>query len=110
MLQTLTAPRGMVTAPHHLAAEAGLSVLREGGNAIEAMVAAAAAIAVVYPHMNSIGGDGFWLICNPGKAPVGIDACGRAAQLATPEFYRERGCSTIPSRGPFAANTVAGAI
>ena len=100
----------MVTAPHHLAAEAGLSVLREGGNAIEAMVAAAATIAVVYPHMNSIGGDAFWLISEPGKPPVGIDACGRAARLATPAFYRERGCSAIPSRGPLAANTVAGAI
>jgi gamma-glutamyltranspeptidase len=110
MLQTLTAPRGMVTAPHHLAAQAGLSVLREGGNAIEAMVAAAATIAVVYPHMNSIGGDGFWLISEPGKPPVGIDASGRAARLATPAFYRERGHSTIPSRGPLAANTVAGAI
>jgi len=47
MLQTLTAPRGMVTAPHHLAAKAGLSVLREGVNAMEAMVTAAATIAVV---------------------------------------------------------------
>ena len=52
----------MVTAPHHLAAEAGLSVLREGGNAIEAMVAAASTIAVVYPHMNSIGGDTIQMI------------------------------------------------
>jgi len=110
MLQTLTAPRGMVTAPHHLAAEAGLSVLRDGGNAIEAVVAAGATIAVVYPHMNSIGGDAFWLISEPGKLLVGIDACGRAARLATPAFYRERGYSTIPSRGPLAANTVAGAI
>jgi hypothetical protein len=45
--KTLMAPRGMVTAPHHLAAETMLSVLREDGNAIEAMVAAAATIAVV---------------------------------------------------------------
>ncbi len=59
MLNSKFAPHGMVVAPHHLAAEAGLSVLREGGNALEAMIAAAAAIAVVYPHMNSIGGDGF---------------------------------------------------
>ncbi|MEO5766422.1 MAG: gamma-glutamyltransferase [Casimicrobiaceae bacterium] len=110
MLQTLTSSRGMVTVPHHLAAQAGLSVLREGGNAIEAVVAAAATIAVVYPHMNSIGGDGFWLIGEPGKAPLGIDACGRAAERATPGFYRERGCAAIPSRGPWAANTVAGAI
>ncbi len=71
MFQTTTATRGIVTAPHHLAAEAGIDILRDGGNAIEAMVAAAAAIAAVYPHMNSIGGDGFWLIHVPGKTPVG---------------------------------------
>jgi oxamate amidohydrolase len=110
MLQTLSSARGMITAPHHLAAQAGLSVLREGGTAIEAMVAAAATIAVVYPHMNSIGGDGFWIVAEPGKPPVGIDACGPAAGLASMAFYRERGCAAIPSRGPYAANTVAGAI
>jgi gamma-glutamyltranspeptidase/glutathione hydrolase len=110
MLNTLIAPRGMVTAPHHLAAEAGLSVLRDGGNAVEAIVAAAATIAVVYPHMNSIGGDGFWLIARPGSAPIAIDACGRAATLATIDFYHEHGCRAIPSRGLLAANTVAGAI
>ncbi|MEQ9609502.1 MAG: gamma-glutamyltransferase, partial [Kiloniellaceae bacterium] len=62
MLQTVRSYGGMVTAPHHLAAEAGLEVLRDGGNAVEAMIAAAATIAVVYPHMNGLGGDGFWLI------------------------------------------------
>jgi len=103
--------RGMVVAPHHLAAEAGLSVLREGGNAIEAMIAAAAAIAVVYPHMNGLGGDNFWLISRGGKAPVAVDACGAAAGLATCEFYREHGhTNAIPSRGPLAALTVAGAV
>ena len=70
MRQTLTSPRGMVTAPHHLAASSASAVLRDGGNAIEAMVAAAATIAVVYPHMNSIGGDGFWIISEPGREPV----------------------------------------
>ena len=67
--------RGMAVAPHSLAAEAAIGVLRDGGNAIEAMVAAAAAIAVLYPHMNSIGGDGFWLIHVPGESPRAIDAC-----------------------------------
>ena len=103
-------PRGMVTSPHHLASEAGLRVLREGGNAIEATVAMAAMLAVVYPHMTAIGGDGFWLIAPGGQDPTGIDACGRAAAAATPEFYRARGCAVIPSRGPLAANTVAGTI
>ena len=42
--------------------------------------------------------------------PVGIDACGRAAGLATPDWYRKRGHAAIPSRGPLAANTVAGAV
>lgn len=110
MRQTLTSPRGMVTAPHHLAANSACTVLREGGNAIEAMVAAAATIAVVYPHMNSIGGDGFWIISEPGKQPVAIDASGRSASAATLDFYSSLDLKSIPGRGPLAANTVAGAI
>lgn len=110
MLRSRTALGGMVTAPHHLAAEAGRDILREGGNAVEAMIAAAATIAVVYPHMNAIGGDGFWLIAEPGKDPVAIRACGGAANLASPDFYREQGKAAIPARGPLAALTVAGAI
>ena len=101
---------GAVTAPHHLAASAGAEVLHDGGNAIEAMVAAAATIAVVYPHMNGIGGDGFWLIHEPGKAPTAIRACGPAALAADCGYYKERGFDVIPSRGPAAALTVAGAI
>ena len=58
--------RGMAVAPHSLAAVSAIGVWRVGGTAIEGMVAAAAAIAVVYPHRNSIGGDGFWLIHVPG--------------------------------------------
>src|SRR5438094_10660030 len=107
MLQTLTAPRGMVTAPHHLAAEAGLSVLREGGNAVEAMIAAAATIAVVYPHMNSIGGDGLWLIAKQGEAPRGLEGCRGAARAASIDSYCERQLSSIPFRGGAASNTVA---
>jgi gamma-glutamyltranspeptidase/glutathione hydrolase len=110
MLHTLKARRGMVVAPHHLAAQSGLAVLREGGNAVEAMVAAAATVAVTYPHMNSIGGDGFWIISEPGKAPIGIDACGAAAGLADPGLYLDQGLSAIPTRGPLAALTVAGTV
>jgi oxamate amidohydrolase len=77
MLRTTKGYSGMVTAPHHLAAQAGLEVLRDGGNAIEAMIAAAATVAVVYPHMNGLGGDGFWLIGRPGhpsrrSRPAGV--------------------------------------
>lgn len=110
MLRARRCLGGMVTAPHQLAAEAGAAVLRRGGNAIEAMLASAAAIAVVYPHMNSIGGDGFWLIALPGREPIGVQACGPAVRRATPAFYAEHGDAAIPARGPRAALTVAGAV
>lgn len=110
MLNTPRARRGMVTAPHHLAAEAGLAVLREGGNAIEATVAMAAALTVVYPHMTGIGGDGFWLIAVPGRDVIAIEACGRAAAKATPALYQAQGLDSIPWRGPLATNTVAATV
>ncbi len=101
--------RGIVSAPHHLAAEAGLGVLRDGGNAVEAAVATAATLAVVYPHMTGIGGDGFWLIARAGRDEVtAIDASGRAAACVTQALYS--GHAAIPWRGPLAANTVAGTV
>ena len=110
MLRSTFANNGMVVAPHHLAAETGRDVLRDGGNAIEAVVAAAATIAVVYPHMNSIGGDGFWLIRPPNQTPLGIDACGASAKLATSKYYKSKGYKKIPTRGPDAALTMAGTV
>jgi len=108
MNQSNVAPQGMAVTPHHLASESALGILREGGNAIEAMVAAAATIAVVYPHMNGLGGDGFWLIVPPEGEPVAIDASGAAGSLADIAFYQ--GDSHIPHRGPKAALTVAGTV
>ena len=105
-----TQAKGIISAPHYLASEAGAEILKLGGNAVEAMVAAAAAIAVVYPHMNSIGGDGFWLISEPGKPVCAIEACGPAAQAASIDFYKENKCSTVPARGGLAALTVAGTV
>jgi gamma-glutamyltranspeptidase/glutathione hydrolase len=110
MRQPDRATRGIAVAPHALAAESALGVLRDGGNALEAMVAAAATIAAVYPHMNSIGGDAFWLVHVPGAEPAAIDACGAAAKAASIAFYRERGLDAIPFRGGLAANTVAGTV
>lgn len=101
---------GCMTAPHRVAAMAGCDVLKGGGSAIEAMVAAAATIAVAYPHMNGIGGDAFWLIHQPGADPVAISGAGRAAALATPERYAARGYDAIPARGADAALLVPGAI
>ncbi len=111
MIETALGLTGGFTAPHRVATKVGADVLDAGGSAIEAMVAGAAAIAVVYPHMNGIGGDGFWLIHRKGKAPVAISACGQAAGLATPDWYAERGhTEAIPARGALAALTVPGTI
>jgi gamma-glutamyltranspeptidase len=111
MLNTTLATRGIAVAPHSLAAQSALDVMRDGGNALEAMVAAAATIAVVYPHMNAIGGDGFWIIHRPGFAPGGIDAAGKSAATASIDWYASHGITNqIPSRGPMAALTVAGTI
>src|SRR5258708_23467150 len=109
-LHTAGHRRGIVAAPHMAAVEAGRAILAEGGNAIEAMVAMAAMIAVVYPHMNQIGGDGFWLIREPSGRVRALMAAGVAGSGARPELYREAGLETIPARGPLAALTVPGAI
>lgn len=108
MLNTPSSLRGMVTAPHHLASQAGLDILRQGGTAAEACVAVAATLAVVYPHMNSIGGDSFWLISEPDGRVHAVDACGGAAGRADLSLYA--GMASVPWRGPLAANTVAGTI
>ncbi len=110
-MQSIYGTRGMAVAPHSLAAQSAVDVLREGGNALEAMIAAAATIAVVYPHMNAIGGDGFWVIRGPNGVPGGIDASGRSARAATREWYAQRGITgSIPFRGGVAALTVAGTV
>lgn len=108
MLNTLRSRRGMVVAPHHLAAQAGRDVLRDGGTAVEACVTVAATLAVVYPHMTGIGGDGFWMIAEPDGRVHAVDACGAAGAAVDRKLYDGR--PAIPWRGPLAANTVAGTI
>lgn len=108
---TTMAPHGVITTPHYLASQAGMQVLQNGGNAVEAAIAAASTIAVVYPHMNSIGGDNFWLIYNEKtKELKGLNSSGRSGEHATINFYTEQGYKSIPSRGYLAANTVPGAV
>src|SRR5918911_3960670 len=103
------ARRAAVAAPHELAPVARLEMLPRGGSAVDAMVAANAALGVVYPHMSGAGGDAFWLIHDAatGRQQV-LNARGRAAAAATRERYA--GASEIPARGPRAAVTVPGAV
>jgi gamma-glutamyltranspeptidase/glutathione hydrolase len=108
---TTLAVNGMVTSPHYLASQSGLHILRQGGNAVEAAIATAAAVAVLYPQGNSIGGDNFWLIAREGSsAPLALNASGRSGSKATVQHYREQGLSSIPARGYLAANIVPGVV
>src|SRR6201993_2699515 len=101
---------GVVAAPHRDAVEAGRLALAEGANALEAMVAMAATIAVVYPHMNHLGGDGFWLVHEPSGKVRALMAGGAAGARATLALYRDAGYERIPTRGPLAALTAPGAV
>src|SRR5438128_11428665 len=106
-LHTAGHRRGVVAAPHHAAVEAGCAALAEGGNALEAMVAMAATIAAVYPHMTQLGGDGFWLVREPSGRARALMAAGRAGANARRELFRHY--ETIPPRGALAALTGTGA-
>jgi oxamate amidohydrolase len=109
-LHTAGHRRGVVAAPHHAAVEAGRAILAEGGNALEAMVAMAATIASVYPQMNHIGGDGFWLVRQPNGRVHALMGAGRAGANARIGLYRDYGHDEIPTRGPLAALTAPGAV
>src|SRR6187399_2822331 len=94
------APRGIVTSPHTLASQAGVDVLRAGGSAVDAALAASAALSVIYPHMTGIGGDAFWLIWDASKKQVRyIDGGGRATQSGTIEAFARRGLGEVPYKG-----------
>ena len=110
MIESLFFDKAAAAAPHSAAAETGRAILAEGGNAIEAMIGMAATIAVVYPHMNAIGGDGFWIIRDPAGRVRYIEAAGPAGSRATRDHYRQLGYDKIPPRGPHAAVTIPGTI
>jgi len=106
------APNGMVTSPHALASVAGVDVLRAGGSAIDAAIAASAVLAVVYPHMTSIGGDAFWLIHEGKTGRVRyLAGGGRAAASAHLAWFAGKGLHEIPLKGIVPATlTVPGAV
>src|SRR3989442_14929781 len=82
---------GMTATSQPLASAAGLKVLQDGGNAIDAAVAAAAVLAVVEPTMTGIGGDLFAIVYDAKtKTLRGLNASGRSGYAATPDQFAKR--------------------
>jgi len=102
----------MVTCPHALASQAGIDALRAGGSAVDAAIAASAALSVLYPHMTGLGGDAFWLIYDAKTRRVRyLDGGGRAAASASIDALAAQGMAEIPFRGILPATvTTPGAV
>ncbi len=108
----VSARRGMVATSQPAATDAGLDVLRRGGNALDAALAANAVLAVTEPHMCGPGGDLFALVWDPATRRLhGVNASGRSPAGRSLSTLREAlgGAATIPTRGPHCV-TVPGAV
>ncbi|MBX6754291.1 MAG: gamma-glutamyltransferase [Thermorudis peleae] len=107
---TTLAHTSMIATPHYLATLAGLHVLRDGGNAIDAAIAANAVLTVVYPHQCSLGGDLFCLLWEPYEQRLyALNGSGPAPRGATIDAVQAAGYATMPQRGPWSV-TVPGVV
>lgn len=103
--------RNVVATSHPLAAQAGLKILGQGGNAVDAAVAAAAVMTLVEPCSNGLGSDAFCILWD-GKALHGLNASGRAPAAWTPGYFKHKygdSAATLPLRG-WDTVTVPGAV
>jgi gamma-glutamyltranspeptidase/glutathione hydrolase len=107
---TLYAPNGMVCAVDHLAASAGVAMLRAGGTAADAAVATSAVLAVTTQHMCGMGGDLFALVHTGTGPPAALNASGRAGSGADAERLREEGNTAMPFLGDIRSVPVPGCV
>jgi gamma-glutamyltranspeptidase/glutathione hydrolase len=105
--QPVRARHGMVVSVHHLAADAGLSILDEGGNAVDAAVATGFALAVVHPIAGNLGGGGFMLIREHTGKTVFLDYREKAPLAATQNMYLDAGGSVIPDASVLGSRSIA---
>ncbi|MDB5964998.1 MAG: gamma-glutamyltransferase 2, Threonine peptidase family [Polaromonas sp.] len=103
--------RNVVSTSHPLGAQAGLRMLHKGGNAVDAAIAAAAAMTIVEPVSNGLGSDAFCILWD-GKELHGLNASGRAPASWTPEYFRRKygDAATTPPRRGMDSATVPGAV
>jgi len=103
------AVNAMAATSHPLATATALTVLREGGNAVDAAIAASATLCVVEPHMTGIGGDCFVILAEPDGSVHGLNGSGRSAKAASLDYFLDRKISRIESTSPHSV-TVPGAV
>jgi gamma-glutamyltranspeptidase/glutathione hydrolase len=95
------APHGMVAASHPLAAQIGLDVLKNGGNAVDAAIAVNAALGLMEPMSCGVGGDLFAIVWDAKTQKLyGLNASGRSPYAATRAYFAEKGMKEIPMTGP----------
>ena len=95
------AKNGMVATSHPLASQVGIDILKKGGNAIDAAIAANAAIGLMEPTGNGIGGDLFAIVwIEKEKKLYGLNASGRSPKKLTIEYFKENNFQSIPPYGP----------
>ena len=97
---TVHALNGMVATSHPQATLAAIEVLRAGGTAADAAVAACALLGVIEPQSTGIGGDCFTLIAKPGEPVWGYNGCGRSGAAASTEKLRAQGLTSIAPDSP----------
>src|SRR6056297_4213560 len=95
---TQVAAKGMVATSQPLAAQAGLDILKKGGNAIDAAIATAACLTVVEPTSNGIGGDAFALVWSKGTLH-GLNGSGRTPAAMTRDRIMAKGLDAVPDTG-----------
>ena len=103
--------RNVVSTSHPLASQAGLRILWKGGNAVDAAVAAAAAMTICEPVSNGLGSDAFGILWD-GQSLHGLNASGRAPQSWTPEYFKRKygDSATAPPKRGMDSVTVPGAV
>lgn len=108
---TRYATRGMVCSVDHLASSAGVAMLRRGGTAVDAAIAANAVLTVTTQHMCGLGGDLYALVHEPGQAaPAVLNASGRSGSGADADRLRAMGHGRVPFTGHISAVTVPGCV
>ena len=103
-----TGSAAAIATPHRAATDAGAAAFADGGNAIDAALAAAVTLAVVYPHQCGVGGDLFALVAEPGGAVNAVNASGPAPRALDPRQVRAMH-RAMPEFGPLSV-TVPGAV